>query len=255
MILTRCVADKLAAHVAASLKENPLRAIFGAVYQRMAVSVQEFIESDACQAPDLVRELDINFANYYLSACTAPVPPPPPWMQAFHAEKGDYTLTQHLLLGMNAHILYDLPLALEATAQSRYGLNELQADYLKITDILEELVPKVQETVGKYSKLIGCTHYLAQGVDSSIFLKLIVKARAKAWDIAHSLVGAGSMEERETLCFRMSFMATQSAAYIADPGGELACPFKMLVNGLLWGMRQSERNVSIASLVNDLMCC
>lgn len=162
MVQPKSVVNELAEHVNETLEENPLRAIFGAVYYRMAVEIQEFIDSDQCENPDLIRELDTVFAEQYFYACRAPAPPPP-WMQTFHAETLDLTLVQHLLLGMTAHIIYDLPLALADTAQNTYGLAAMRSDYDKITNIFVELIPKVEETIGAHSKLIGCAHYFVCG--------------------------------------------------------------------------------------------
>ena len=254
MVQPKPVVNELAEHVNETLEGNPLRAIFGAVYYRMAVEIQKFIDSDQCENPDLIRELDAVFAEQYFYACRTPSPPPP-WMQAFHAENLDLTLVQHLLLGMNAHIIYDLPLALADAARSIHGLNEIRADYDRITNIFVELIPKVEETIGSYSKLIGCTHYFVRGADSSIFLRMIVRARSRAWKTARKLLSAGSMLEQDTLVYHMSFTSSQSAAVIADPGNGLVLPLQLFVDGLLWIIRKSEGNVPIADLARDLMIC
>jgi Family of unknown function (DUF5995) len=101
---------------------EPLRArgdqrqFFHATYLRTTIAVAENIERGGFVDAEWVERWDIAFAELYLDALEASLAgrrPARPWDIAFSAAAGLPAL-RHVLLGMNAHINYDLPQALLA---------------------------------------------------------------------------------------------------------------------------------------------
>src|SRR5690349_1254916 len=92
---------------------------FHATYLRTTRAVDEEIKRGGFADGVWLERWDIVFAGLYLDALAADLrgdPVPQPWRVAFDAAqtRGDLPPVRHVLLGMNAHINYDLPQALVA---------------------------------------------------------------------------------------------------------------------------------------------
>jgi hypothetical protein len=92
---------------------------FLATYLRTTVAVKEEIERGGFLDAAWVEEWDVVFAGLYLDALETRnrgQRPPGPWAAAFGAEtETRVPPLRHVLLGMNAHINFDLPQALLAS--------------------------------------------------------------------------------------------------------------------------------------------
>ena len=92
------------------------RRYFHATYQRTTIAVAEELQRGGFTDTGWVERWDVAFADLYLDALQAALAgrrPTRPWDIAFSAPAGLPPL-RHVLLGMNAHINYDLPQALLA---------------------------------------------------------------------------------------------------------------------------------------------
>src|SRR5215469_5523577 len=112
--------DELIEQMATLLE--PLRAArdprryFHATYQRTTIAVAEELKRGGFADAEWVESWDVAFADLYLDALDAALAgrrPARPWDVAFNAPAGLPPL-RHVLLGMNAHINFDLPQALLA---------------------------------------------------------------------------------------------------------------------------------------------
>ena len=92
---------------------------FLATYLRTTVAVKEELEGGGFLDPGWVERWDVAFAGLYLDALETRnrgQRPAGPWAAAFGAEtETRVPPLRHVLLGMNAHINYDLPQALLAS--------------------------------------------------------------------------------------------------------------------------------------------
>jgi hypothetical protein len=97
--------DDLAAH------GDPGRFFLG-TYLRITQAIGGAIDEGRFEDPAWVAAWDVDFADLYLDALTAhrhdPSTAPHPWRLAFGADPG-LPPEAHVLLGVNAHINYDLP--------------------------------------------------------------------------------------------------------------------------------------------------
>ena len=92
------------------------RQYFHATYLRTTIAVAEAIRGGGFTDPEWAERWDVTFASLYLDALEAATSggqPTRPWQIAFGAPRGLPALS-HVLLGMNAHINFDLPQALVA---------------------------------------------------------------------------------------------------------------------------------------------
>jgi hypothetical protein len=92
------------------------RAAFLATYLRTTVAVGKAVDDAAFEDPDWVERWDAVFAELYLQAHDADLAGelvPRPWRLAFDAP-ADLPALRQVLLGINAHVNYDLPQAMLA---------------------------------------------------------------------------------------------------------------------------------------------
>ncbi len=91
---------------------------FLGTYQRTTEAVGAAIDESGFEDPEWVERWDVAFAELYLEALDAqqsgvPGAAPRPWRLAFEAP-AQLPPLRHVLLGINAHVNYDLPQALLA---------------------------------------------------------------------------------------------------------------------------------------------
>jgi hypothetical protein len=93
---------------------DPARFFLG-TYLRTTHAVAAALDAGAFEDPGWVRAWDVDFAELYLAALEAHrrnrALPPRPWRLAFGADP-QLPPEAHVLLGMNAHINFDLPQSL-----------------------------------------------------------------------------------------------------------------------------------------------
>jgi hypothetical protein len=119
---------------------------------------------------------------------------------------GDAMSVQNLLLGVNAHINYDLVLAVadlldpewsildEERLQSRYE------DYCMVNDIIGETIDSVQDQVLEpHDPILDIIDKLLGPVDELLIRHMIVEWRGDVWNNAIRMVDLDSPQERATL--------------------------------------------------------
>lgn len=96
-------------------EQEPLREFLG-TYQRTTLAVGKAVDDGLFEDPEWVEQWDVAFAELYLVALDTHLcggVPPRPWRLAFDAP-ADLAALRLVLLGINAHVNYDLPQALLA---------------------------------------------------------------------------------------------------------------------------------------------
>jgi hypothetical protein len=190
--------DELIARMAALLEpleaSGDKRRYFHATYQRTTIAVAGELKRGGFADPDWVERWDVAFADLYLEALEADVAgrtPSRPWAIAFGAPDGLPPL-RHVLLGMNAHINYDLPQALVGViTDEQFGdaalLARREADHRAIDGVLAARVAAEDEELTRLSgpgplldRLLGPLNRLG----TQRFLR---EARQKVWANAIAL--------------------------------------------------------------------
>jgi hypothetical protein len=112
------VIDRMGALLAPMVADDDPRRHFLATYRRTTVAVHEALLAGGFVDAAWVERWDVVFAGLYLDALeqwNAGQAPSGPWVAAFEAATDHHVPPlRHVLLGMNAHINYDLPQALLA---------------------------------------------------------------------------------------------------------------------------------------------
>jgi hypothetical protein len=174
------------------MERNDEKRHFHGVYYRNTVAVKEDIERGGFLDPKWVEQWDVVFANLYLDALDAwneGGSVSGPWRVAFEAAKDpSIPPLRHLLVGLNAHLNYDLPQAfLAVVTDDELDQPDLyarrQQDFAHIDEIVvarvkeEDLeLAKVEEPGDRtlLDRLLTPFNRLA----TKRFLK---EARAKVW--------------------------------------------------------------------------
>lgn len=163
---------------------------FAALYRKVTVRVKEGIAAGRFEDGERMERLDVIFANRYLDAldrfCRGE-PISRCWTVAFQtARQWRFLILQHLLLGINAHINFDLGIAAAQTAPGEQ-LPNLKRDFEEINSILSELVDELQDKIGKVSPWLGLLDRVGGRTDEVIINFSLDKARDAAWSVAERL--------------------------------------------------------------------
>src|SRR5262249_54255394 len=140
------VIDRMAVLAGELGQDGDGRLAFHNTYLRTTEAVARALREGAFAAPEWVDRWDVAFAQLYLDALAADRrgdPVPEPWAVAFGAAAAqpDLPAVRHILLGMNAHINYDLPQALlavisDAEFEDPEVLARPGADHRRIDEVL-----------------------------------------------------------------------------------------------------------------------
>jgi uncharacterized protein DUF5995 len=200
------------------------RAAFHATYLRTTRAVADALRAGAFLDADWVERWDVAFAGLYLDALDAARrgdPVPRPWAVAFAAAAGQRSLPalQHVLLGMNAHINYDLPQALLAViSDDEFGdpvlLARREADHRKIDEVL---AARVRAEDDELRELGGQSWQdtVLQPLNRAATRRFLRESRAKVWANARTL-SHGRREGGGAYPVRLAQLEELSAARVAD---------------------------------------
>ncbi len=191
------LAGELDALVARYREQHSRLGYFAALYHSMTMLVGRGAQANRFEDPDRMERLTVTFGNRYLSAVErldAGQPVPRCWEAAFDAaERWRPLIIQHLLLGMNAHLNFDLGIAAAEVAPSGQ-LSTLRRDFDAINDLLGELLDVVQERLATVSPWMGFFDRVGGRTDEAIANFSMQRAREAAWREAEALVALPEAE-------------------------------------------------------------
>jgi hypothetical protein len=163
---------------------------FAALYRLVTLKVQAGIAAGRFQDGARMEQFDVIFANRYLAAYAGHKQGQPVsecWRVAFAAaDSWRPIILQQLLLGMNAHINFDLGIA-AATVAPGAELAALQQDFNEINQLLAGLVIYVQAEIGAVSPWCWLLDHVGGRTDEAVVNFSIDRARAHAWRVAQRL--------------------------------------------------------------------
>lgn len=188
---------------------------FAALYQVMTAYVREGIASGRFEDGRRMERLACHFAGRYLAALERYRDgdrAPHSWGVAFGAgTRWRPVILQHLLLGMNAHINFDLGIAAAELADDLPGgLPTLRRDFDEINALLGELQREIQRRVGTVSPWMRVLDFVGGRTEEYVLNFSMQKARDAAWRVAetHSpLDVAGRAGDADALDLRIAHFA------------------------------------------------
>lgn len=192
-------------------EEEDRRSIFLSCYALMTENMLSALESGRFQDRAWVDRLLHRFADYYFDALGAyergEGPIPEVWRQVHEASRRrPLHVLQHLLLGMNAHINYDLVLTLDELLRPEWceldpeDRARRRADHRMVDAVIAETIDLVQDTVvERHDPLMEWADRLMGPLDERILSGLVTRWRAEVWDRAVQLVDCEAADRREGL--------------------------------------------------------
>jgi hypothetical protein len=200
------------------------RAVFLTIYTRMTERIEARIDRGGFRDPAWMRAYTTAFANYYRRAFLAfergeTGAVPDPWLVAFGtALRGDALVVQDALLGINAHINYDLALTLRDVGIDPDRAAK-RADHRAVDEVLARLVD-VQQTVlaDVYAAGIDDIDEGLGRFDERLSLLGLAEGRAQAWRVAVVLTDVGWPPVASFARWVLRATATGGAVFVRNPG-------------------------------------
>jgi len=181
------------------------RRFFHATYLRTTRAVRDALRDGLFADPDWVERWDVAFADLYLQALAADLDGPGgtggmgspggpggtgggrPWEVAFRAarEHPELPPLRHVLLGMNAHVNFDLPQALlEVISAAEFAdlarIAQRRADHQRIDEVLARQVGAEDAELGQLGPRSRADALLGPA-NQAATRRFLREARAKVW--------------------------------------------------------------------------
>ncbi len=179
------------------LPDGDPRSAFVSTYRRTTLAVGKKIAARDFVDPDWVERWDVAFADLYLGPLADDIAGrqvPGPWGVAFSYARTqpDQPLLRHLLLGMNAHINYDLPQALLAViTDEEFDDPAVRAarseDHRRVDDILSSRVSAEDAELDAAGGRRTLTDRVLQPANRAASRRFLRESRRKVWANAVAL--------------------------------------------------------------------
>jgi hypothetical protein len=215
------VADRLGAAAAALPEPIAHRRFFIDTYRRTTLAVGETVQRAGFEDPDWVSGWDVAFAELFFAAHAADLdgrPVPRPWRLAFDAP-ADLPPLRLVLLGMNAHVNYDLPQSLlavisDADFKDLALMDRRRRDHERIDGVLSSRVA-AEDGELKTSGPASVLDKLLTPLNRAGSKRFLREARLKVWHNTMELQQA-RLAGPDAYASRLAELEVLSAARIAD---------------------------------------
>jgi hypothetical protein len=199
------------------------RAVFATLYGIVSAEMRSRVAQGAFSDPEWVHRYAVAFANLYRDALehdehgrTTVVPKA--WRLCFDAARtGTGLVLQDLLLGVNAHVNNDLPVALsnvsiEPDRAARYR------DHTAVNAVLGAVTERATQRIAAlYAPGVSMLDDCAGQLDELLSLFSLDIARESAWESAVSLANARSALERRLAATLIGSRAAVMARLLLAP--------------------------------------
>ena len=191
------------------------RCIFLSCYQLMTHNTLQAIEREEFYDSNWVHQLLNRFADYYFVALDAyeadPQAAPMVWQLAHNATRNPKAMAiQSLLLGVNAHINYDLVLTLVDVLSPEWNsLDEMQrekrhSDHDRVNTIIAASIDAVQDDILEPAMpIMEFIDDVFGGLDERLISHLIRNWREDVWEHATRLLSMDGEGDKEELITRV----------------------------------------------------
>lgn len=242
----------MAQQLATMQRTGDRRAVFQLTYLTFSREVLAGVRAQRFEDPEWAIDMCCRFVEVYLeqsarwerrdpTQCGA-------WRRAFsESESGRASVLQAMLLGMNAHINYDLafvtlgacqwagdlkaPGALSVLRASQAGVPIVRyRDFLRINDIAWASLPRIQDTVlAAFQPVFYVGNLLARRLTMAVGERILLHAREASWCQTALLLHARDEAERAAVEQLIDLNAVSIAGRID------------LLSGRPWRMWRAER--------------
>lgn len=241
----QCAEDTLSEIIAWSRANGSRMGYFAALYTHVEAAVAEAIDKGEFTEPDLLVAVERTFMRRYLDAFCAHrrhAPTSASWRAAFEAaDHPGISVVQHLLLGMNAHINFDLAIAV-SDALTPEQQHAFEHDYGHMNDLLASLIKHITADIVKFWPLLGWIDRIVHDTDDVIIEFSMTRARQNAWNFVQVLEPQTGAARERTIA-RFDARAARLAQDVAHPSG--------IAGVVAIAIRSGERG-SVADIIDAL---
>lgn len=185
------------------------RAVFASAYRDVTQAIRRHSSEGHFFADDAwVRSCHVASANLYREALFAFARHdhgnvPKAWRFSFETSAtGDALVLQDLLLGINAYLNHDLPLALEQVSIDPRDVRD--EDHIRLVEVLQAATDPLQDRIaGLYAPALRVLDRSPGRMDEDMAGFSIRTARRACWDNAVLLSGAAGEEDRAAVRRRL----------------------------------------------------
>ena len=158
---------------------------FPALYSRVTARIGASIAAGSFADGPGMDRFATKFASHYIAAADDRAHSPLSWRACWNVA-GDRQLliVQHLLIGINAHVNYDLPRAVVEVADERGDLASIRHDFDTVNDVLAATYVDIVNDLDRVSRWVNSAARLGGGRVFNFSLRL---ARARAWQAASTM--------------------------------------------------------------------
>jgi len=200
---------------AAALAAGDASGYFPALYSRVTERIGASIKAGKFDDGPLLDRFATQFASHYLLAAHDHAQAPKCWQACWNVA-GDQRLliVQHLLLGINAHVNYDLARAVVEIADERGDLLSIRHDFDTVNDVLADTYVDVIKDLERVSRWVNSAARLGGGRAFNFSLTL---ARTRAWQAASAMYPLSAdgrrsySEELDRLVSVLAYLITKPA--------------------------------------------
>jgi hypothetical protein len=224
------VLEQLDDIIAASSRDNNPLGFFAYIYRRTTAQIKLAILEGKFEDNARMEKFDVYFANKYLQAFndfSESKVVSSPWIVSFDLKNSNLTILQHIMLGMNAHINFDLGMA-AAEFTDGGPVDDLKNDFMLVNDVLASLVDELQAKVGRVSRLMFLLDWIGKRDDEVVLNFSMEKARQQAWNFAVALSKLNGQEKKEKIEQVDGFTANLGEMLMHPPGKLLPFILKII---------------------------
>ena len=135
-----------------ALSCNDAAGYFPAMYSRVTAQIANSIDGHTFVDGGRMNAFATEFASRYTRAWRQEIPRPRCWQASWDvADNGNLLIVQQLLLGINAHVNYDLPQAAAEVARETGDLASVRKDFDAVNGVLAEMSVGVLDELDRLS--------------------------------------------------------------------------------------------------------
>ena len=186
---------------------------FPAMYAHVTAAMHQRVVAGAFDDPVRTAAFTSTFADLYLTAAEDRAGAARCWRASWDvADDQRLLIAQHLLLGINAHVNYDLPQAVVATADETGDLAALRPDFDAVNDVLAAAYGQVLRRLDGVARWTSPAAALGGGRLFDFSLRV---ARDQAWGAAERLLVLDApqrveyLEELDRLVGVLAYLVTR----------------------------------------------
>jgi hypothetical protein len=168
-----------------ALEADDASGYFAAVYSRQTAAIAAAASAGGFENRERLERLVLAFVSHYPGVARGDAPLAKCWQGAQDvADDPHLLIVQQLLLGVNAHVNYDMAQALIEVAAEAGGLGNLKGDFDRVGETFADTVDAVIEDLDRVSRWVSEAGLLGGG---RLFRFSLRKAREQAWGAAQNL--------------------------------------------------------------------